>query len=188
MLTVKPLLVTCLFALSLFFAPSSLQAEKASIKDLLVTNGQTNLLLYARLVDSFNAEIEDAVLAGVPTTFTFLASLYKERSWLPDKRLKSMEIHHTIKYDNVKKTFSVSVDNQKTWETFPDFDSAKRMMTEVNAVPLEGLGALSRRDYYWVKLKAKLDKVPLPLPLEYLFFFLPSWDFETDWRQERFRF
>ncbi len=188
MLAVKPLLVTFLFAFSLFFAPSSLQAQKASINDLLVTNGQTNLLLYARITNCFNQEIEDAVLAGVPTTFTVLVRLYKERFWLPDKIMKSMEIHHTIKYDNVKKTFNVSVDNQKTWATFSDFDSAKRVMAEVNAVPLDGLGSLTKNEHYRVRLKAKLEEVRLPLHLEYLFFFRSSWDFETDWREERFLF
>ncbi|MHB8092151.1 MAG: DUF4390 domain-containing protein [Syntrophales bacterium] len=188
MLTVKPLLVTCLLAFSLFFAPSSLQAQKASIADLLVTNGQTNLLLYARVADCFNSEIEDAILAGVPTAFTFQIHLYKERSWFPNKKIINIEIHHTIKYDNVKKIFNVSVDNQKTWVNFPDFENAKRMMAEVNAVPLAGLGALTKNEYYLVKLKAKLDKVRLPLHLEYLFFFISSWDFETDWRQERFLF
>jgi hypothetical protein len=34
-------------------------------------------------------------------------------------------------------------------------------------------------------IKAKLDKVRLPLYMEYVFFFVSLWDFETDWyRQE----
>jgi hypothetical protein len=182
----KPFLVICLFALALFLTPSSLHAEKAAIKDILVTADQRNLLLYARVADCFTPEIEDAIMAGVPTTFTFQIRLFQERSWLPDKELKSKVIHHTIKYDNIKKTFNVSVDDQKTWENIPDFESAKRMMADINAVPLENIKVFKKNQYYSVKLKAKLDEIRLPLHLEYLFFFVSIWDFETDWRQERF--
>jgi hypothetical protein len=188
MLIHKPFLVICLLGLSLFLVPPSLHAGKATIKDILVTTDKTNLLLYARVTDCFSAEIEDAILAGVPTTFTFMINLYMERSWLPDKKLKSIKISHTIKYDNVKKNFSVSVDNQKTWENFSDFDSAKQMMADINAAPLEDIHALKKNVYYFVKLKATLDQIRLPLHLEYLFFFVSVLDFETDWRQERFIF
>jgi len=35
--------------------------------------------------------------------------------------------------------------------------------------------------HYYVRMKAKLDKVQLPLKLEYLLFFVSLWDFETAW-------
>jgi hypothetical protein len=37
-------------------------------------------------------------------------------------------------------------------------------------------------------IKAKLDKVRLPLGMEYVFFFVSLWDFETDWYKQRFMF
>lgn len=184
----RPFLVVCLVLLSFLFVPHSLRAEKSAIKDLLVTTDQTHVLLYARLTHCFNTDIEDAVLAGVPTTFTFIIQMFRERAWLPDKKIKSMEIHHTIKYDNIKKIFNVSIDDQKTWENFSDLDSAKKRMCDINALRIESLGALSRNKRYKVKLKAKLENVSLPLHLEYLFFFVSFWDFETDWSQQRFLF
>jgi len=101
----RPFLVACLVVLSLLFVPQSLKAEKSAIKDLLVTTDQTHLLLYARLTNCFTPDIEDAVLAGLPTTFTFRVQMFQERAWLPDKKIKDFEIHHTIKYDNIKKIF-----------------------------------------------------------------------------------
>jgi hypothetical protein len=35
-----------------------------------------------------------------------------------------------------------------------------------------------------LRIKAELDPVRLPLHLEYLFFFVSLWDFETDWHIE----
>ena len=48
------------------------------------------------------------------------------------------------------------------------------------------LKALKRNEYYYVQIKAKLDKVRLPLHMEYVFFFVSLWDFETDWYREGF--
>jgi hypothetical protein len=36
----------------------------------------------------------------------------------------------------------------------------------------------------YFQIKAELDPVRLPLHLEYLFFFVSLWDFETDWHHE----
>jgi len=36
----------------------------------------------------------------------------------------------------------------------------------------------------YLRIKAELDPIKLPLHLEYLFFFVSLWDFETDWHVE----
>ena len=59
-------------------------------------------------------------------------------------------------------------------------------MADLNGVPIAQLKTLKRNEYYYVRIKAKLDKVRLPLRLEYVFFFVSLWDFETDWYRERF--
>ncbi len=174
-----------LFFLTHFFSPSPLYAQNAVITDMRVTVDKSNVLLWARVTNCFKGDIEDAILAGVPTTFTFTVHLYKEFSWLPDKKLKSVKINHTIKYDNIKKTFSVSVDNQKTWETFGDFEKAKRRVSDISAWPLVDDVALKKTDSYYVRMRVKLDEIRLPLHLEYLFFFVSTWEFETDWQQAR---
>jgi hypothetical protein len=45
---------------------------------------------------------------------------------------------------------------------------------------------LKQNEYYYVRIKAKLDKVRLPLHMEVVFFFVSLWDFETDWYREGF--
>jgi hypothetical protein len=156
------------------------------IKDIIVTNDPIHLLLYARASGCFTEKIEKAVFAGVPTTFTILVDLFKEHPRRPDEKLLSMKVQHTIKYDNVKKIFNVSVDDQKNWTSFSNFNNAKQMMTDVNALPVTALSKLDKNNYYYVKLKVEIRKIRLPLHLEYLFFFLSFWDVETDWSAERF--
>jgi hypothetical protein len=176
--------IIVLLLLCPFLSPSL--AENARIRDLLVTNNATQLLVYARVTDCFTKEMEDAILAGVPTTFTFLVDLYQERPNWFDKKLLRITVGHTIKYDNVKKIFYVSMDGEKEPASFQDFESAKRAMADLNGIPLALLQSIKKGDYHYVQLKAKLDKVRLPLHMEYVFFFVSLWDFETDWYREGF--
>jgi len=179
-----------IFSVLILFTPfvftPRLSAENAGIRDLFVSNNANHVLIYARLTNCFTKEIEEAILAGVPTTFTILLDLYQERSYWMDKRLVRMTISHTIKYDNVKKLFLVSIHGEREATAFPDFESAKRVMADLNGVPIAQLKTLKRNEYHYVQIKAKLDKVRLPLHLEYVFFFVSLWDFETDWYRERF--
>ena len=168
------------------FSSPPLSAENAGIRDLLVTNNANHVLVYARVTNCFTKEIEAAILAGVPTTFTFLLDLFQERSGWLDRKLSHTTVRYTIKYDNVKKLFLVSADGEKEATAFPDFESAKRAMADLNGVPVAQLKTLKRNEYYYVRIKAKLDKVRLPLHLEYVFFFVSLWDFETDWYREGF--
>jgi hypothetical protein len=59
-------------------------------------------------------------------------------------------------------------------------------MADLSGVPVASLETLKSNEYYEIDIKAKLDKVRLPLHLEVVFFFVSLWDFETDWHRERF--
>jgi hypothetical protein len=96
--------ILIIFLVLLVF-PHTVSADNATIRDLLVTNNASHLLVYARVTNCFTKEIEAAILAGVPTTFTFILELFQVRSGWLDKKLIQMTLRHTIKYDNVKKLF-----------------------------------------------------------------------------------
>lgn len=165
---------------------SPLHAQDAVIRDLLVTNNATHLLVYARVVNCFTKQMEAAILAGIPTTFTFLVDLYQVRPRWLDRKLDRLTIRHTIKYDNVKRQFYVSFNGHKEPVSFKDYETAKRAMTDLNGIPVKHLNALKKGEHYYVEVKAKLDKIRLPLQMEYVFFFVSFWDFETSWHREGF--
>jgi hypothetical protein len=99
----KPILVLAIFLacyITLVF-PLSSYSRDARITDILVTNDTLHVTVYAKVMNCFTKKMESAILAGVPTTFTFLLELYKERkSWF-DKKIDGMDIKQTIKYDNL---------------------------------------------------------------------------------------
>jgi hypothetical protein len=180
--------VVLLVLLSLYSFPFPAMGNQADIKDVLITQSTEYIHLYAKVNNSISKDMEKAILAGVPTTITFLVDLYQERSLWFDKKAAGVVIKQTIKYDNVKKMFYVWLHNRQESEGFQDFESAKRAITELNGVVVAPVQQLQRYTPTYIMIKAKLDKVRLPLGMEYVFFFVSLWDFETDWYKQRFMF
>jgi hypothetical protein len=179
--------VVLLVLVSLFLAPGRGYGLEARIADFLINTSEKDLLVHFKVKDCFTKKMEEAVLAGIPTTFTFFLELHRERDFWFDSRLVSGVTRHTIKYDTVKKIFYVTFSgNGRAPLEFTDFAAAKKAMEEVNAAALSPLSQLIRGGRYYVKVKAKLDKVRLPLSMEYVFFFVSLWDFETKWERKDF--
>ena len=173
--------------LCLLFVPTQACATEAKVTDLLVSNTPDNLVVYLKLESSFTEKMEEAILTGIPTTFTFIMEVCRERSWWFDKKLSFLEVRHTIKYDSIKKIFYLLFSEEgREPEQFTDFSEAKIAMSELNGIEFISLDQLEKGARYYLRVKATLDEVRLPLHLEYLFFFVSLWDFETDWVRQEF--
>ena len=99
-----------------------------------------------------------------------------------DRKISDIQIKSTLKYNSLKEEFSVlrPWKNEKPVIT-PSFETAKSLMTEMDNLTIIPLKQLVKGDKYQLRIKAKLDKVTLPLSLHYVFFFVSFWDFETNW-------
>jgi hypothetical protein len=163
-------------------APVRGWGKQAQISDIIVTNNQDNLLVYFFTKGCFTPEMNKAIMNGIPTTFTFLIDLYSPRSFWPDKRIASLKLHHTIRYDALREEFSVIL-SERSNQTFvmKDFAKAQEMMADVSNVQVIPLQSLEKNNQYKLKIKAELNKVRLPMYLHYVLFFVSLWDFDTDW-------
>ena len=183
----KKIFVVLMILGSVILVPGRGYSLEARITDFLINTSDRDLLVHFKVKDCFTKKMEEAILAGIPTTFTFFLELYRERDFWFDSKLVSGVTRHTVKYDNVKKIFYLTFSgNGRGPLEFSDFDKAKRAMEEVNAAALAPLSQLIKDGRYYVKVKAKLDKVRLPLRMEYVFFFVSLWDFETGWERKDF--
>jgi hypothetical protein len=169
-------------AVLLLWGPDRAWGKQAQISDIIVTNNQESLLVYFFTKGCFTADMNKAILNGIPTTFTFLIELYKPRSLWPNKQLASQRLHHTIKYDSLRQEFSVTL-SERGNQTFimKEFNKAQEMMADVSNFQLIPLQSLEKNTQYQLRIKAELNKVRLPLYLHYLLFFVSLWDFDTDW-------
>ncbi len=164
------------------------QAVQPTINDIIITNNKENVLLYARLVNGFKTEMESTILAGVPAVFTLQLEVYRVRSVFWDKKVTSYEIKRTIKYDNLKKAFSIFTSGNDSPVIFSDFESAQKAMADLSGIIIAPLQKLDRGNNYYLMMKVKIDKVRLPLHMEYVFLFVSFWDFETVWYKQMFSY
>lgn len=170
----------------LFFPFLSASARDITFNDVLITNNAGQILVYARATNCFSKNVEAAILAGVPTTFTFFFDLYRERPLWWDKKIIRRIIKHTIKYDNVVKNFHISSTNSQDSVTFQALEAAKRAVADLNGVVIYPVGSLAKDKSYYLKMKAKKkDQLYLPLRMEYLSFFTSLWDFGTGWQEQK---
>jgi hypothetical protein len=147
---------------------------------MTVSNTRDDLLLYLTLEGAFTDKLKEAILSGVAATFVFSISLYRVRNWWADKKVADIELTHTIKYDNLKKEFTVKRSWKEGAAAITDsFSQAQQWMTEVDALSLYPLKELEKGRQYQIRTRAEVSKLTLPLYLHYILFSL--WDVETDW-------
>ena len=164
------------------FAHGPAFCEDARLTDIIVTNTRDDLLLFLNVQGAFRERMDKAVLSGVPVTFSFFVNLYKIKKWAVDEKIASLKLVHTLKYDSLKKVFTIFRPWQsETPVTTQTLAEAKKFMTEINSLKVIPLNKLEKKQPYQIRAKAELSKVTLPFYLHYALFFVSFWDFETDW-------
>ena len=158
------------------------RGAEATLADIIVTNTREDLLAFFEIRGCFTREMDEAILNGIPTTFTIFVKLSRARLFWVDQSLSTGEIEHSIKYDSLRSEFQVrrTEDGGKVL-VFKDFPAAKKAMAEVKGLKVGPLENLVKGNKYQLRVKAELQKVRLPFNLHYVLFFLSLWDFETDW-------
>jgi len=164
-------------------------AQQAYLSDIVVTNTRDHLLVYFTVNGCFTPDMNAAIDSGIETTFTFFVKLYERRSLLWDRNLADIEFRRTLKYDNLKGTYEITLseENNKT-VTVNNFEQAKKLMSEVVALKVVPMNRMKEGFRYQVQMMAQLDKIKLPFYLHHVLFFLSLWDFETDWYAVDFRY
>jgi hypothetical protein len=175
------LILICIGLILVLAIPLSSQGMKAKIVDFLLSTNENNLLVYFKVTDCFTKKMDEAIMAGIPTTFYFNIELSEKRPFWFNKTVSMLEIRHTLKYDTVKNIYFVKYsETNKELLEFQDYESARHAMEDLSGVKIIPLDTLQEDLTYFLNVKAKLDRIRLPLNLEHFFFFVSLWDFETD--------
>jgi len=170
-----------LLAIMLVSCPAT-AGRGASLKNIIITNTRDDLIVYLKVQGAFTEKIKKVILSGVPTTFSFFITLYRVRDLWFDKKIADLKLTHTIKYDNLKKEFTVIRPwMHETPQVVKSFRKAQKLMTDVDSLKVASLNILKRGTHYQLRAKAELRRRKLPFYLHYVLFFVSLWDFETDW-------
>ncbi|MBF0451828.1 MAG: DUF4390 domain-containing protein, partial [Candidatus Magnetomorum sp.] len=146
------LIITFYIAVLLTFFPGPSFSDEAQLTDIIVTNTRDDLLLYMGIEGCFSHEVTKAIMSGVPATFTTFIGLYKMRRFWVDREISAIQIAHTIKYDPMKKEFSVS----RSWDknspfTTPSFPEAQKKMSRIDNLKITPLSDLTKGGYYQIR-------------------------------------
>jgi len=136
-----------------------------------------------KVVNAFTPDMEKTILSGIPQTFTYYFEIYREIEAWPDLRIYNWTVRRTIRYDTLKKTFSVDLGSNDPPKQTTELAEAKKWMTEFEGYPVGVVPSLDRSFKHYLRLKAQLDPVKWPLFLDKILFFPSLGDFETPWQR-----
>ncbi len=161
--------------------------QAASIKevDAKGTHGVWKASFF--VANCFTDKMDEAIQSGMKTAFTFYLQLYQKRKLLKDRKLASLEFRHTIRFDPIRGEYLVTFGESQSSRVTSNLEEAKRWMAKVEDVEIRSPSQLKPGVSTEIRIKAELDPVKLPFHLEYLFFFVSLWDFETKWHVEPLR-
>ena len=167
---------------SVFLFQTLAFAQDAKLVNINISNTRDDLLIYFNVEGAFREKLKKAVLSGAPTTFSFYVNLYRVRNFWPDKNIADIKVTHTVKYDTLKKEFTV----KRPWKNSKpvvtkSFQEAQRLMSKIDSLEVVLLSKLEKGRRYQTRAKAEVSKLTLPFYLHYVLFFVSLWDFETDW-------
>ena len=157
-------------------------ANQPRLSNITVSNTSEDLLLHLNLEDSFSDAIRQNVLAGKTTSFAFHLKLSRMQSFWLDQTIADLTVIHTIKFDSVKKEFTV----RRSWtgyeaEVTPSFEEAQRWMNRIEGLKILSLKRMGKNIRYELRVKAEVSKKTLPFNLHHVLFFVSFWDEQTDW-------
>jgi len=180
-LPVKHILCS-LLACFLMFAPQAAAGPTPTLTNIRFTNTTAYLVLHLQLVVSFSQKIKRQVLDGTPAAFAFIIRLEQVRDLWVDQKIADLRVVHTIRYDNLKKEFTV----RRSWkgneaETTPSFEEAQQWMNQIDSLTIVALNRMQKGSQYELLTKAEVSKRSLPFSLHHVLFFISFWDEETDW-------
>ncbi|MBI5875476.1 MAG: DUF4390 domain-containing protein [Deltaproteobacteria bacterium] len=160
------------------------QTSPAVDKVVIINNPDASQVSF-EIKNAFTKEIEEGIKSGIPTTFTFFVELYRKQGLWFDETLANMTFRHTVRYDNLKEEYEILLEEQpQNVIRVKEIGQAKKIMASSDNIIVKS--ALKKGETYQLRIKATLDPVSLPFPLNYMLFFVSFWSYETAWYEKEF--
>ncbi|MBW1713016.1 MAG: DUF4390 domain-containing protein [Deltaproteobacteria bacterium] len=155
--------------------PGLARADSPHIERVVLTSADDYLKVNFRLVGAFlQDQVNQTLMAGLPTTFTYRAELLQVNALLPAKSLALVELNRTIRYDPLPEQFSVTTEGQPSrTETVDDLTLAQYLMSEVSGLKVAPMSALKKGQTYRLRIWAVIHGPKVPSALKPLFYFGP---------------
>jgi len=166
----------------IYFSTGLPVALGAEVSDLIIHNARGHLILSAKIRDVITAEGQVTATEKVSATVIFSIALYQVSRFWFDKKIAHQTATNTIKYDPLKKEYSL----MRSWDSGPPLvvgtlNEARQVMTEVNDLKVIPLARLKKGWNYHIRVQAVCQD-------QNAFIFSPSGCFKADWHTVDFIF
>jgi len=165
-----------------FFMGGTALAQDAKLTNFAIIRHNDELLFKMNLEGAFREEMNKAIMTGVLTAFSFYIELFHIKDLWFDNKIADIYITTSVKYDSLKKTFTVSRSWKNTEPVVTEsFKEAQELMTQIDGLKIIDVNRLEKNGKYQIHTKAEVSKLTLPFYLHYIFPIGYFWDLETDW-------
>lgn len=158
----------------------------AEADDLKVVAADTRLegqvyLLDARIRYSLSRKALDALHNSVPLTLDLQIKVTREREWLWDPEVASLEQRYQIRYQPLAEQYLVSNLNTGVVHGYRTLNSALSALGDIKGFPLLDYSLLDPGESYRAHLRVRLDIESLPAPLRPLAYLSSGWRLSSKW-------
>lgn len=166
--------------LSYFFNTAFADEEK--ITDIKVALGKEDISVSAKLINGLNKDVEEAIKNGIQKDIIYSMILKKKRSTWFDEDVVSKEAEYTIKYDVLKKQYTlITRGNGNKEKVTQSYDEIKAVVSKIENAAVSQKKDLEPDEEYYISIKAEIKDTKLPFFLDYFLFFIPFSDIDTSW-------
>jgi hypothetical protein len=170
--------------LSLLLVRAALAADppRPEIGNLTATAANARVSVRFTLDNAFrNGELVEALQSGLPTSFTYVIEIFRDRPNWFDDGIAQARIEVICTFNSLTREYLLNYRRDKHLvrsETFTDLAALAARMTTIDEPDLFDIG---RRKPYKLKVRAKAD-----LMRGWVMYVIP-WQVETRWRETRVR-
>jgi hypothetical protein len=174
--------VACRVAILLLLAASPLVAADPQIEKLSATAANGRVSVHFTLTGVFgNGEITEALGSGLPTTFTYVVELFRDRPNWFDEGVSRTRLEVIATFNSVTREYLVNYRRDRKLvrsETVTDLAALEQRMTRIDERDLFDIGD---RKPYKLKVRVKSDFA------RYWKWYIMPWQVSTGWRETRVR-
>lgn len=159
-----------------------LQAAEFTIRDAQAHLVDGVYQLEADIRYQFSDPVHEALANGVPITINLQIVIERQRDYLWNKTVTSLQQHYSIQYHALTGQYIIRDLNRGSQQSFRSLNSALLTLGEVRELPLLDQSLLKKPDVvHQVRLRSEIDINALPAPLRPVAWLSYEWKLISEW-------
>ncbi len=137
--------------------------------------------LNARFRLRLKPQMVEALHAGIPLTFSVSVEVDRPRSYIWDAEVALLEQRYRLTYQALTENYVLKNLNSGVENDFPNLIAASDVLGTIVELPILDRNLLNPDDEYRGRMRVRLDREYLPLPLRLQSYFYSDWTLASDW-------